>query len=144
MGIKFSFMQMVKTGLSGITGKKLKQGPIPIPTEVLEEIFSFLPRSERARLVFVSRQAADTIIPGVNAEREKVSPSLLHRCGLLSISHCSLHSSFSPLLHALSTATGGVSARSTIKHLSSSVGDRISRWSVLRSGGAFMTLDRPS
>lgn len=50
-------------------------GPIPLPTQALAEVFGFMSRAERARLALVSGQAADAIIPGVNAERRKVGSS---------------------------------------------------------------------
>lgn len=67
MGIRYSFTKAKHPDIR----------PIPVPTAVLEEVLSFLPRVERARLVLVSRQAADAIVPGVNAERQKVSSCLL-------------------------------------------------------------------
>ena len=52
-------------------------GPISLPTNALETVFSFLPRSERARLALVNWQVAEVVVPGVNAERQKVSPLMI-------------------------------------------------------------------
>jgi hypothetical protein len=56
---------------------QLPREPIRLPPEALEEVFGFLPRPERERLVLVSVQAADAIVPGANSERTKVG--LFHR-----------------------------------------------------------------
>lgn len=80
-----SKQKAVKTG-RGTRERKCVSGsrqqpamkPISLPTEALAEVFRFLPRDDRAHLVLVG-QTADAIIPGVNAERKKVSLLCAHR-----------------------------------------------------------------
>lgn len=55
--------------------QQLVMGPIPLPTELLAEVFGFLSRLERAQLALGSRQMAEAIVPGVNFERKKVNPT---------------------------------------------------------------------
>lgn len=55
-------------------GKQQPQPPIHLPTDALAEVFEFLPRDQRAQLALISSQAAEAILPGLKAERQKVSP----------------------------------------------------------------------
>lgn len=64
--------------------------PIRLPTEALEAVFGFLPRPERERLVLISAQTADAIVPGVNAGRQKVSPAYKHSLLLWLVSSTSI------------------------------------------------------
>jgi len=47
--------------------------PKLLPIEALKEIFSFSPRSKRARLVLVNSQVAHIIVSAINSERQQVS-----------------------------------------------------------------------
>lgn len=73
MELKRGFLKQPKT--VGRTQHRHQQQlePIPVSTEVLTKVLSYLPRAERARLCLTNSQMAQSIVPGVNAERQKVS-----------------------------------------------------------------------
>ena len=79
-GIKGVSKQKVnKKGVGkGKKAAEQQSTPIPLPTAALAEIFKWMPRPQRFQLAQMSSQTAEVILPGLEAEHQKVSSILSH------------------------------------------------------------------